>query len=71
MASFDQVRKRGRWSLLIGALFAALTLGAVFAYADTILADADLVTAGSQTTVDLGTVAPGATLTPDVHFLLN
>jgi hypothetical protein len=63
--------RRGRFSLILGTVFAALTLGAVFAYADTITADGDIVTAGDQSTKNLGTVAPGAILTPKTSFTLN
>ncbi len=41
------------------------------ALADTIQSDGDIVTPASQTTINLGTVAPGATLTPKVSFQLS
>jgi hypothetical protein len=41
VATPRQIRGRGRWSLILGTLLAALTLGAVLAYADTINADTD------------------------------
>jgi hypothetical protein len=41
VATPRQIRRRGRWSLFIGVVLAALTLGAVYAYADTINADTD------------------------------
>jgi hypothetical protein len=71
VATPTQGKRRGRFSLILGTVFAALTLGAVFAYADTITSDGDVVTAGDQGTVNLGTVAPGATLTPKTSFTLN
>jgi hypothetical protein len=71
VATPTQRTRRGRFSLILGSVFAAVTLGAVFAYADTITADGDIVTAGDQGTVNLGTVAPGATLTPKTSFTLN
>lgn len=71
VATPTQRMRRGRFSLILGTLFAALTLGAVFAYADTITSDGDIVTAGDQSTVNLGTVAPGAVLTPKTSFTLN
>jgi hypothetical protein len=71
VATPTQRMRRGRFSLMLGTVFAALALGAVFAYADTITTDGDIVTAGEQSTVNLGTVAPGATLTPKTSFTLN
>ena len=61
---------RGRWTLALGTVFAALLFAAV-AYADTISSDGDTLNAGIQTSVSLGTVAPGASVTPAVGFLLN
>jgi hypothetical protein len=49
---------------------AAAMLSAGLALADTVAADGDLVTAGNQNSVDLGAVAPGATVTRDVTFTL-
>ena len=58
-------------------LFSALSLAVIFsllisslALADTVQPDNDFVTAGNQTTISLGNVAPGATLTPQVSFTL-
>jgi hypothetical protein len=39
MATPNQFRRRGRWSLIIGTLFAALTFGAVLAYGDNVVND--------------------------------
>src|SRR4029450_18316 len=70
MATPDQIRKRARWSLVLGTIAAALLFGAI-AYADTIAPDADFVTVGNQKSRKLGTVSPGATLTPQVSFELQ
>lgn len=51
-------------AVALAAAGALLLSGTTFA--DDVLADGDVVTAGAQTTVDLGTVAPGATITRDV-----
>ena len=54
-----------------GALAAAMLLlfsGTVFA--DSLAADGDQVSAGIQTYVDLGSVAPGAAISRDVHLTL-
>lgn len=59
-------------------LFSALSLAVIvamvvtsLALADDVIPDGDIVTAGNQSTVNLGTVAPGATLTPKVSFTLS
>lgn len=54
---------------------AALLLGATIAsagsaFADTVAADGDLVSAGNQNVIDLGTVSPGAVLHASVGFSL-
>jgi hypothetical protein len=54
---------------LVPAVIVAL-LAVVPAFADTVTADGDLVTAGTQNTVFLGQVAPGATVATDVAFTL-
>ena len=69
-ATEKQVRRRGRWSLLFGALVAAAVLVGI-ASADTVQSDADVLTMGNQTSVNLGTVAPGATINPAVRFYLT
>ncbi len=54
------------------AAVAALTLLTVpAASAETVAGDGDLVTAGLQTTVDLGTAAPGQDVTVNVAFTLT
>jgi hypothetical protein len=60
--------RRARASLFLAS--ALLLAGALPASADTIAADGDAVLAGNQGVVDLGTVAPGATLHADVSFTL-
>ena len=70
MATPDQIRRRGRWSLILGTLIATAAL-AVVAYADTITPDGDTITPGDQSSVNLGTVAPGAVLTPSTSFRLT
>lgn len=50
---------------------AILTLSLTPAFAETLVADADVVTPGQQTTVDLGTAAPGADVATSVSFLLS
>jgi hypothetical protein len=62
-----QVRMLRRGGALAGA---GVLLLAGVAAADTVDADADLVTAGRQSAVHLGTVAPGATVQFDVQFEL-
>ena len=57
-----------RRSLVLGATLALVVASA--AVADTISADGDLVASGSQSSVSLGTVAPGATLSLDLGFTL-
>jgi hypothetical protein len=54
-----------------GALAAAASLLlSGMALADSVAADGDVVTAGVQTFVDLGTVGPGATISRDVNLTL-
>ncbi len=55
MATPDQIRRRGRWSLVIGTLLAALALGTVMA------SGAELVTAELDATVNDVTVEQGTT----------
>ena len=55
MATPQQVQRRGRWSLILGTVFAALMLAAV-AYADNVQNDVvvggnDTITAGGSTTI--------------------
>jgi hypothetical protein len=62
-----QLGRIGRAGALAAA--GALLLGGT-AFADSVAADGDIVTAGVQTYVDLGTVAPGATIQRDVTMTL-
>src|SRR6186997_534442 len=54
---------------LIAAVMAAVFVGV--ALADQITPDGDVVSPGDQATVNLGTVAPGAVLTPKTSFKLE
>ena len=56
-------------SLILGAILVAAAVAAV-GWADTVTPDADVLTAGNQSSKSLGTVSPGATLTPPVSFQL-
>ena len=56
-------------SLILGAILVAAAIAAV-GWADTVTPDADVLTAGNQSSKSLGTVSPGATLTPPVSFQL-
>ena len=58
-----------RRSLVAAATITLLTIPSAFA--ETIDADTDLVTAGAQNVVDLGTVQPGADVPVDVFFTLT
>jgi hypothetical protein len=65
VATPDQIRRRGRWSLILGTLLAALTVGAVMAYADNLKNDVtaggnDTFTAGGSTTIDYWIQAIGS-----------
>jgi len=71
MATPEQLRRRGRWTVVVAIVLAALSLGAVIAYADQVIPDGDIVTSGDQSNKDLGTVAPGAVLTPKTSFTLS
>jgi hypothetical protein len=52
VATPKQIRRRGRWSLFLGVVLAALTLGAVYAYADTINVDGDYL--ANPTVINIG-----------------
>jgi PKD domain len=60
MATPKQFRRRSRWSLIIGVVFAALAFGAV-ASADQVQGDSDVVTANIQNNPIPVTLAPGGT----------
>ena len=60
---------RFRRAAALGLTLALAVSGAVFA--DTVAADGDAVTAGAQTSIDLGDVAPAATVAVDVSFVLT
>ena len=73
MGTPAQDRKR-RWRrrhlIQLAVAFVAVVVVGV-ALADQITPDGDIVTAGDQSTVNLGTVAPGAELTPKTSFKLE
>ena len=55
----------------LGAALATVIVMSVAAYADTVPADGDAVTPGSQTLVDLGSASPGQVITVPVSFQLT
>ena len=73
MGTPAQDRKR-RWRrrhlIQLAVAFAAVVVVGI-ALADTVQSDADVLTVGNQTSWNLGTVAPGATLYPIVRFSLT
>ena len=69
MATPKQVQRRGRLSLILGTVFAALMFAAV-AYADEVIPDGDTVAVGNQPSLNLGSVSPGQILTPQTSFEL-
>ena len=73
MGPSENVTRGRRGRPLLELVIAVATAMAVVgtALADTIQPDADVVSAGNQTSVNLGTVAPGATLNPTVRFYLT
>jgi PKD domain len=58
VATPDQIRRRGRWPLVLGALLAALALAAV-AVADNTVADGDGVTPVADNNMSFGNVSCG------------
>src|SRR5262245_38952412 len=69
------MNKRSLARLCFGVFRFLVVLGLVFqvsavALADEVVPDGDIVASGNQSTVNLGTVSPGATLTPQVSFTL-
>ena len=62
-ATEKQVRRRGRYGLILGTLLAALTLGAVLAYADNV--QNDVATVGG---VKLVTITAGDTTGATVNY---
>jgi len=72
MATPRQIRRRGRWSLFIGVVLAALTLGAVYAFADTISADTDdMATSPPHANGFTGTQTVGTTQSYDWSVAVN
>src|SRR6266545_528 len=60
MGTPEQTRRRGRWSLIIGTLFATLTFGAVMA------SGAELVTAEVTGTMNDVTVTQGSSVASSI-----
>lgn len=72
MATPKQIRRRGRWTLFIGVVLAALMLGAVYAYADTISADTDqFATSPPQANGFTGTQTVGTNHSYDWSVTIN
>jgi hypothetical protein len=71
VATPEQIRRRGRWSLILGTIVATLTLGAVLAYADVVTPDGDVVAAGINNNVTLAPTTVGTTLTPQTSVILE
>jgi len=67
-----QIHRRGRWSLFIGVALAALTFGAVYAFADTISADTDaLATSPPHANGFTGTQSIGTSQSYDWSVAVN
>ena len=60
MATPKQIRRRGRWSIVLGTILATLAFGAVYAYADGVQVDNDTASPGLQNSVDLNATAGGS-----------
>ncbi len=71
MATPTQKRRRARLSLVLGTLFAALTLGAVFAYADTIMTDGDTAAAAYGDPLAFGSVCSATAVTKAAAIAIN
>jgi hypothetical protein len=67
--SEDRGARPRRVSIVLAACLVAVTASAI-SRADTVVPDGDIVTAGDQGIVNLGTVSPGAVLTPKTSFRL-
>jgi hypothetical protein len=63
-----RTKLRSKATLLFLTIAVLLAVPAVAFAADQLLSDVDTINAGPQPVRDLGTVAPGATLTPNVNF---
>ena len=61
MVGREGFTRRRRLCLVAVVLFTTAAFATV-AFADTVTADADVVTVGTQTNVNLGTVAPGESI---------
>jgi hypothetical protein len=62
--------KNRKFFFIVGLTIILMLLVTTIAIADDFLVDGDIVTDGIQFSVDLGTVAPGAILSPKVSFQL-
>ena len=69
MALRRQFRRFLKTGFFVLALAGALAIAAV-SWADVVVPDGDVVSAGDQSSVDLGTVSPGQLLTKSVSFRL-
>jgi hypothetical protein len=70
LATEKQIRRRGRWSLIVGTLIAALMVSAV-ASADQQQVDNDLASVGLQNVTNLGTVAGGSTVNTSGQIVIS
>jgi hypothetical protein len=61
---------KNKFSMAFSLAVVMAMLVTSLALADTVEPDNDFVTTGNQTSINLGNVAPGATLTPQVSFTL-
>src|SRR5829696_1543616 len=68
-----RTKLRSKFTLLFLTLAVLIAVPAIAYAADQIVADGDTITAGDQSSRNLGTVAPGATVTPNanVDFYLD
>jgi hypothetical protein len=70
MATPKQVKRRGRLSLILGAIVATVLFAAV-AYADNLQSDLNTTTGGLDKTVDLGTLPASSAQSQDVFLFVD
>jgi hypothetical protein len=70
MATPTQIKRRGRWSLILGTIFAFVAFAAV-AYADNLQADLNTSTGGLDKVVELGTLPPNSARSQDVFLYVD
>ena len=70
LATEKQIRRRGRWSLILGTLVAAAVLVTVASAADDGSVDGDVRTPGNQNSVSIATNA-GATVNTGAGFVIE